>query len=79
MPVYTPVAQNEYRNADGQPDGIDNVLNFLTYLRALPKNPNMIAIYGPAYGTHLGKIWTGEMSVEEATAAMDTIVDGELG
>lgn len=79
VPVYTPVAQNEYRNADGQPDGIDNVLNFLTYLRGLPKNPNMIAIYGPAYGTHLGKIWTGEMSVEEATAAMDTIVDGELG
>ena len=39
----------------------------------------MIAIYGAAYGTHLGKIWTGEMSVEEATAAMDTIVDGELG
>ncbi len=79
VPVYTPVAENEYRNADGQPDGIDNVLNFLTYLRGLPKNPNMIAIYGAAYGTHLGKIWTGEMSVEEATAAMDTIVDGELG
>ena len=79
VPVYTPVAENEYRNADGQPDGIDNVLNFLTYLRGLPKNPNMIAIYGPAYGTHLGKIWSGEMSVEEATAAMDTIVDGELG
>ena len=78
VPVYQPVAANEYRNADGQPDGIDNVLNFLTYLRALPKNPNMIAIYGAAYGTHLGKIWSGEMSVEEATAAMDTIVDGEL-
>ena len=79
VPVFTPVAENEYRNADGQPDGIDNVLNFLTYLRALPKNPNMIAIYGPAYGTYLGQIWSGEMSVEEATAAMDTIVDGELG
>ena len=79
VPVFTPVAENEYRNADGQPDGIDNVLNFLTYLRALPKNPNMIAIYGPAYGTYLGQIWSGETSVEEATAAMDTIVDGELG
>lgn len=79
VPVYTPVAENEYRNADGQPDGIDNVLNFLTYLRGLPKNPNMIAIYGPAYGTYLGQIWSGEASVEEATAAMDTIVDGELG
>ena len=79
VPVYTPVAENEYRNADGQPDGIDNVLNFLSYLRGLPKNPNMIAIYGPAYSTHLGHIWSGEMSVEEATAAMDTIVDGEMG
>ena len=79
VPVFTPVAENEYRNADGQPDGIDNVLNFLTYLRALPKNPNMIAIYGAAYSTYLGQIWSGEMSVEEATAAMDTIVDGEMG
>ena len=79
VPVFTPVAENEYRNADGQPDGIDNVLNFLTYLRALPKNPKMIAIYGPAYGTYLGQIWSGETSVEEATAAMDTIVDGEMG
>ena len=79
VPVYQPVAANEYRNADGQPDGIDNVLNYLTYLRGLPKNPNMIAIYGPVYGTHLGKIWSGEMSVEEATVAMDTMVDGELG
>ena len=79
VPVFTPVAENEYRNADGQPDGIDNVLNFLTYLRALPKNPNMIAIYGAAYSTYLGQIWSGETSVEEATAAMDTIVDGEMG
>ena len=79
VPVYQPVAENEYRNADGQPDGIDNVLNYLTYLRALPANPKMLAIYGPVYGTHLGNIWSGEMSVEEATAAMDTMVDGELG
>ena len=55
------------------------MLNFLTYLRALPKNPHMIAIYGAAYGTYLGQIWSGETSVEEATSAMDTIVDGELG